>query len=155
MTTPITSFDGEHSFLSNFTYVGVHLDGVRYPSVEHAYQAAKTNIPSERYPFSSAAMTEDKRAGRDIMTSGRAKRAGRKVTLDPNFDHTKADVMRALLQQKFANPKFGAKLDATGDAELIEGNRWGDTYWGVCNGVGQNVLGRLLMDIRAERRRLT
>lgn len=152
MTNPITSFHGEHSFLSNFTYVSVELDGVRYPSVEHAYQAAKTNIPAERYPFSSAAMDDDKRNGRDIMTSGRAKRAGRKVTLDPQFDATKADVMRGLLQQKFAHPKFGALLDATGDAELIEGNTWGDRYWGVCNGTGQNVLGRLLMAIRDERR---
>lgn len=43
-------------------------------------------------------------------------------------------------------------LEATGDAELIEGNHWGDTFWGVCNGVGQNNLGKLLMAIRSENR---
>jgi predicted NAD-dependent protein-ADP-ribosyltransferase YbiA (DUF1768 family) len=41
-------------------------------------------------------------------------------------------------------------LKATGDEELVEGNWWNDTFWGVCNGVGENNLGKLLMKIRAE-----
>jgi hypothetical protein len=45
-----------------------------------------------------------------------------------------------------------ALLLATGDMELIEDNDWDDTYWGVCNGAGENNLGKLLMKIRAEAR---
>lgn len=37
-----------------------------------------------------------------------------------------------------------------GDAELIEGNTWGDRIWGVCDGVGENRLGKILMRVRAE-----
>jgi predicted NAD-dependent protein-ADP-ribosyltransferase YbiA (DUF1768 family) len=40
----------------------------------------------------------------------------------------------------------------TGDAELIEGNDWGDTFWGVCGGKGNNFLGKLLMEVRKELR---
>ena len=41
-------------------------------------------------------------------------------------------------------------LIQTGDSVLIEGNTWGDRVWGVCNGVGENRLGRILMKIRSE-----
>jgi predicted NAD-dependent protein-ADP-ribosyltransferase YbiA (DUF1768 family) len=58
--------------------------------------------------------------------------------------------MRDLLRQKFAHPELRRLLLATGDAELVEGNTWGDRFWGVCAGRGQNHLGRLLMAIRAE-----
>jgi predicted NAD-dependent protein-ADP-ribosyltransferase YbiA (DUF1768 family) len=38
----------------------------------------------------------------------------------------------------------------TGNEELCEFNTWGDTFYGVCNGVGKNILGKLLMEIRDE-----
>jgi predicted NAD-dependent protein-ADP-ribosyltransferase YbiA (DUF1768 family) len=60
--------------------------------------------------------------------------------------------MRSLLRQKFAHPSMRERLLATGDEELIEGNWWGDTFWGVCNGEGQNQLGKLLMRVRHESR---
>ncbi len=43
---------------------------------------------------------------------------------------------------------LGEQLLATGDAELIEGNTWNDTEWGICNGIGDNKLGKILMRIR-------
>ena len=49
---------------------------------------------------------------------------------------------------KFLNPDLREKLVATGDAELIEGNHWNDTCWGVCKGIGQNNLGKILMEVR-------
>lgn len=58
--------------------------------------------------------------------------------------------MEDLLRQKFSKTPLRRLLLATGEAELIEGNTWGDTYWGVCHGVGQNHLGCLLMKIRGE-----
>lgn len=58
--------------------------------------------------------------------------------------------MLDLQRQKYTVPYLREKLLATGDAELVEGNTWGDRFWGVCNGVGQNWLGRLLMQVRDE-----
>jgi hypothetical protein len=53
-----------------------------------------------------------------------------------------------ILAAKFKEPWLRDQLIATGDAELIEGNTWNDTFWGVCNGKGSNFLGKALMDIR-------
>jgi hypothetical protein len=58
--------------------------------------------------------------------------------------------MGLLLMQKFTrHPQLARELVGTGDAELVEGNTWGDEFWGVCNGRGSNQLGRLLMEVRA------
>ena len=58
--------------------------------------------------------------------------------------------MHGLLQQKFSFTVLKRQLLETGAAELIEGNYWGDRYWGVCKGVGDNWLGKLLMTVRKE-----
>jgi predicted NAD-dependent protein-ADP-ribosyltransferase YbiA (DUF1768 family) len=54
------------------------------------------------------------------------------------------------LTAKFTIPEMKDKLMATGDAYLEETNTWDDVYWGVCNGVGKNMLGRMLMYIRGK-----
>ena len=66
--------------------------------------------------------------------------------------YQKFNLMRPLLKKKFDNnhPELQQKLLATGDEELVEGNYWGDTIWGVCEGVGENHLGKMLMEIRTE-----
>ena len=85
------------------------------------------------------------------LSGGQAKRLGKRVELRPDWEDVKIDIMRQVLKSKFTqNPELKAKLIATGDAELIEGNNWNDRFWGVCNGKGQNHLGRLLMELRAE-----
>jgi predicted NAD-dependent protein-ADP-ribosyltransferase YbiA (DUF1768 family) len=56
--------------------------------------------------------------------------------------------MRTLVRRKFMDPILAVKLLGTGDAILIEGNGWGDTYWGVCKGAGLNKLGLILMETR-------
>jgi ribA/ribD-fused uncharacterized protein len=134
----ITSFSGPNRFLSNFWPAIVHLDGVDYPTVEHAYVAAKTLDTIKRAEVHRAA------------TPGEAKRIGRKLQLRPDWDDVKVQVMADLLRQKFAHPALRDMLLATGNAELIEGNTWGDRFWGQCPvGVGENHLGRLLMELRA------
>jgi len=81
---------------------------------------------------------------------------GKKITASPDFTarpdwtEVKLNEMEFVLQQKFSHPELLAMLLATGDMELIEYNDWDDTYWGVCNGVGENNLGKLLMRIREE-----
>lgn len=135
MTEPITSFSGEYRWLSNFAPSLVVFDGVVYPTVENAYQAAKTQ-QKYRDPFRHC-------------TPGQAKRLGRTVDMRADWEQVKVAVMRELIEKKFmANTKHGNMLIATGDAELIEGNTWGDRFWGVCGGVGLNILGRLLMEHR-------
>ena len=56
--------------------------------------------------------------------------------------------MRELLELKFEKEPRKTWLLTTGDRELIEENHWGNTFWGVCNGIGENNLGNLLMVVR-------
>lgn len=135
---PIESFSGRFGFLSNFSPAEVALDGIVYPTVEHAYQAAKTMSRVQRELI------------HDAKTPGNAKRFGRDVTLREDWEFVKVDVMRDLLRQKFADTYRGNMLLSTGGALLVEGNHWNDRFWGVCKGVGQNWLGRLLMEIRKD-----
>ena len=75
---------------------------------------------------------------------------GRSVSLRPDWEDIKDDVMLEGLYRKFTNDELAEWLLDTGDEELVEGNWWGDRYWGVCNGIGQNKLGKLLMKVREE-----
>lgn len=131
----IKGFRDQFSFLSNFYPAPVQLAGVIYPTVEHAYQAAKTLNPQQRQQFTSG-------------TPGEAKRLGQHISLRPDWDKAKLNIMKDLLQQKFKHPDLADKLKATGSAYLEETNTWRDTYWGVCNNQGSNHLGKLLMAIR-------
>lgn len=138
----ITSFRGPHRFLSNFYPSVVEFEGFEYPTVEHAFQAAKT-------------LDLDYRARvRTALSPGEAKALGRAAVLRRDWDHLRVGVMRDLLWKKFSRPDLSALLLATGDVPLVEGNTWGDRYWGVCAGVGENMLGRLLMETREHIRRL-
>lgn len=136
----IEQFQGEYRWLSNFWPVRVTLDGYSYPSVEHAYQASKTLDRSERLLISTA------------PSAGTAKRLGKRLKLRRDWDDVKVDVMYELLCQKFSRTELRRLLLATGDQQIIEGNSWGDTFWGVCRGEGQNHLGKLIMQIRDELR---
>lgn len=141
---PITNFRGTYEFLSNFAHSPLVYEGETYPTVEHAFQAAKTFDPEERAKVRMAA------------SPGSAKRLGRRVTLRIDWETVKYDIMLALLRQKFNDSVLCEKLLATGDAELIEGNTWGDRTWGCVEvkgkWVGKNRLGHLLMQVRAELR---
>lgn len=143
MQEKISSFEGENRFLSNF-YVGAPIAyrGESYATSEHLYQALKTQNPVEREMV------------RTCSTPGKAKRTGKKVTIRPDWNEVKDSIMRDIIRLKFEqNPAVAEMLIATGNAELIEGNFWGDTEWGVCNGVGQNKLGKLLQALRSKLRR--
>lgn len=139
----IESFSGEHRFLSNFYKLPqpIEWEGLFYPSTEHAFQAAKTLDPIQRSRIQAAS------------TPGEAKRLGRSVTLRHGWDDMRVFVMDSLLWLKFSHPILRRWLLETGDAELVEGNTWGDTFWGVCKGRGQNHLGKGLMRIRDAIRR--
>jgi N-glycosidase YbiA len=136
MTWTIDRFRGEYAFLSNFYTCKVDFEDDEYRSAEHAYQAAKTLDPTERAAIRSAA------------APGLAKVLGRKLILRSGWDDMRISVMRTILLSKFSDPELRNKLQATGNATLVECNHWDDTFWGVCRGKGQNYLGWLLMEVR-------
>ena len=74
-----------------------------------------------------------------------------KSYVSPEYFTVKVKLMFELVLEKFKqNPELKQKLLETGNQELIEGNTWNDTFWGVCNGQGQNWLGKILMLVRSE-----
>lgn len=136
---PITEFSGQYRFLSNFWSAPVTLDNVVYPTVEHAYQAAKSLDLDYRERVRLAS------------TPGKAKRLGRTAALRSNWNVIRVDIMKALVFDKFhQNTELRSLLLNTDQRELIEGNYWGDTFWGVCRGQGLNVLGKILMEVRTK-----
>lgn len=142
MSQPITSFRGQYKFLSNFAEGGHYIvgyDGDTYRTVEHAYQAAKCACAADRALFRIPG-----------LTPGQAKRMGREVRCRKDWDDIKIGVMLTLLRSKFRDPVLRKLLLDTGDCALIEGNNWGDFFWGVCGGVGKNMLGKCLMAVRSE-----
>ena len=134
----INRFDGKYFFLSNFSPSPFRIDYILFPTMEHYFQANKADNQNDYLHIAYA------------PTPGEAKRLGRKIQLRPDWEEIKDNVMLTGLRKKFADPELRSFLMSTGDEELIEGNYWGDTYWGVCNGVGQNKLGKLLMQVREE-----
>ena len=140
----IAEFKGKYRFLSNF-HVDQRFDVVvrgrntRALSGEHAYQACKA--------------VHDSDAARilDATTPGKAKRLGRRAEMRGDWDAVKVAVMRHVLEAKFApDSALAAELVATGDAILVEGNTWNDTFWGVASVGRENWLGYLLMARRSE-----
>lgn len=135
----IDRFDGEYYFLSNFYPSPVTMYGEVYPTVEHAFQAAKCLYPNDRWRIRHAPYPNE------------AKRIGRGVALVDRWDELRVPIMTELVRRKFeGNSQLRYLLLATTPHELVEGNTWGDRFWGVYQGVGENHLGKILMQIREE-----
>jgi ribA/ribD-fused uncharacterized protein len=137
-------FRGRMSFLSNFWPVLVKMEGDYYPTVEHAYQAAKTIDPLERDKIRCA------------YGAGEAKKMGRLVKMRPGWNEMRIPLMADLLKQKFQNPDLRRRLLEVQEDPIVEGNYWHDNFWGACqcqacqgNAVPPgNILGMLLTEIR-------
>lgn len=133
----IKEFQGDYRWLSNFAIQAIIFEGKSYPATENAYQAAKTVIDAERVQF-------------ETMTPGQAKRTGKIVTMRSDWDSVKLSIMEEVTRKKYQHDPFKSKLLETGDKEIQEGNTWNDTFWGICNGEGENNLGKIIMKIRGE-----
>ena len=134
----IKGFFGEYRFLSNFYLSEVEFEGMKYRSSEAAYQAAKTLDLSIRDKFRT-------------LSPKLSKELGKKMQLSEDWESVKDDTMYRIVYEKFASNKYlKDKLLETKDLYLEETNNWGDTYWGVCDGVGSNKLGHTLMRVRLE-----
>lgn len=149
MKDPIVNFQG--TVFSNFSYSTVTYEGVDYPSVEHAYQAAKFLDPEIRKEILSQSLpSEAKTMGRNLAMLTRA-----------DWKEVNVGIMEGLLRQKFTRAIPKRMLISTYPVDLIEGNWWHDVFWGVCDGsrkascnnhkpYGENNLGKLLMKIRKQ-----
>lgn len=126
----------EFEFLSNFYPCKIVVNGVEYPSVEHAFQSEKTVLDFE------------KEAIRLAKNPAIAKKLGKKVCLRSGWEENKVSIMENLVRQKFENPVLAKKLQKTKGLKLEESNSWGDYFWGTCGGTGKNMLGKILMKIR-------
>lgn len=143
----IMQFRDEFEFLSNFYLHPIVYNGKDWKTSEHAYQAAKTLVAAEIQKIA------------DAPSPGRAKRFGGPpekggiVTLRQDWKTVRVPIMYDILSEKFSDPQLEERLLATGQLKLVEGNTWNDTFWGVDirTGVGQNMLGRLLMRIREDK----
>ncbi len=140
----IKGFFGEYSFLSNFFKCpnGIYFNNIVFPSTENAYQSFKF---SEKYAkaFAQLTATQSKELAKMIKDKDKS------GYNDDDWRKKKKDIMFGLVFQKFTNDlDFKKKLIDTKDKYLEESNSWGDQYWGVCNGVGENNLGKILMRVR-------
>lgn len=131
----------DYGFLSNFFPAPTMLDGVIYPTSEHAYMAAKTENLEERKAILAC------------KTAKEAKEAGKKVTLRPDWDHGLRDhyMLLVVFDKFWRNPQLRRRLKETGDRYLEETNHWNDLHFGVDyqTGQGENMLGKILMRVRA------
>ena len=133
---PIEVFRDSYAFLSNFYRKPIVVGNVTYLTAEHYFQSCKCQSRADFLWVIEA------------PTPAEAKRRGRQVVMCDDWEQRKEDVMRQVLKHKFADEDLRRRLLDTGRARLIEGNSWGDMYWGVCRGKGKNRLGVLLMELR-------
>jgi hypothetical protein len=135
----ILEFKNEYAFLSNFYYSPFIINDINYLTNEHFYQANKT-VNKDEFQYVL-----------DSDTPAIAKRRGKEINIDPNWDNIKNRVMYIGVYNKFTqNNKLKYMLINTENAELIEGNYWNDRYWGIClkTNEGENHLGKILMSVR-------
>jgi ribA/ribD-fused uncharacterized protein len=141
----IYGFSGKFRWLSNFADCEVvDYMGITYPTTENAYQAAKFKFKDTRLKFVD-------------MTPAAAKHAGKewKHLMRNDWHDVSLGIMKDLNKQKFQQEPYKALLLNTDGLYIEETNTWGDTFWGVCMGNGENHLGLILMEIREELLRAT
>lgn len=135
----IRRFKGRYKWLSNFYPCEILFQDKVFPSVEHAYMSAKNPDPEWQ-----AFCTDFSVPARKI------KEMSRSLELVENWYDIRISVMRECLREKFSQEPFRSLLLETGEEFIQEGTYWGDTFWGVDipTNVGENHLGRLIMEIR-------
>ena len=141
----ILGFFGEYRFLSNFHLCDIEVDGIVYPSTEHAYMAMKSSDRNVRLQFSVDANT--------VLTPKEARALGQKIKIVGNWNDIKVHIMYIVNKAKYTTHlPLKEQLLSTGDRYLEETNWWYDTFWGVDvrTKEGQNNLGKVLMRIRSE-----
>lgn len=129
-------FRYEYYFLSNMYPCKIKLGKYTFSCAEAAFQAAK--CPARVSEF----------IGIDGYA---AKKLGRKVELRSDWNEVKLNFMERIVRAKFnQHPELKEKLINLDCPTIVEDNNWGDTFWGVCNGKGENHLGKILTKLKEE-----
>jgi hypothetical protein len=151
-TGVIAKFEGEYSFLSNFHQSEFVWRGQAFQSGEHAFQYAKGYHIPDSYLKD---MTDYFDSVIAAPTPAKAKYLGRAVNIDvKSWDAQRITYMREIIHEKFYQCQLAGPLINTGACLLVEGNDWGDKFWGRCldkttgKMVGLNTLGTILMEER-------
>lgn len=134
----IHKFKGEYDFLNNRFGCSFMWQGIRFNSVETAFQASKCEDEAERKLFSR-------------LSVEKAAMKGGQITPSPEWEERKLETMMSIQIAKFIqNPSLMKRLIATGNCKIINGNNKQETYWGVdlYSWKGENNLGKILMTIR-------
>jgi ribA/ribD-fused uncharacterized protein len=141
MTTRSFSKSDTHREFSNFAAFPIELDGERWPTSEHCYQAQKFTEPELQARIRAAPKPI---AAKKIAETHRNK-------IRPDWDAVKDDVMYRVVRRKFeTHAELRELLRATGNEDIVEVAPT-DYYWGVgSDGTGQNKLGLIIERIRRE-----
>lgn len=153
----INQFRGENYFLSNMYIVDKPLlthDEIYVPTSEHFYMSSRFKRKKDRVAVAHARAEDgDER----IFADGLAAKDLAHKLIDAGKPHFKTPyervqlMHRAIFTKFITNPDLAYKLIETGKEQLVEGNSWGDRFWGVSpvdNGTGNNYLGIILMNVR-------
>lgn len=143
----IYGFNGPNRYLSNFF---IEPDGTH---VEGEYQRAKCRVSWERDRFHLPPFAGSNKLRQEMpmMSPDHCKRQGLTVHLREDWEDVKVDIMLFYVTKKFKDhPQLAEQLRQTRGLYLEETNHWRDTFWGVCNGKGLNMLGAILMQVRDE-----
>lgn len=136
----IGSFRGEYNFLSNMHDCQINHLGHMFNSVEHAYMFSKNPLDKD---WLNKCLT---------LSASEIKKQSKSIKLRDDWNDVRLPIMFGLLKQKFSKEPFRSRLINTGNENIVEGNSWGDIFWGVdikkTPNIGENWMGRLLMDIR-------
>lgn len=142
---PVDFYEREFYPLSNFSSFEIVWHGLKFSTSEQAYHWMK-------FPDRADCQMSIRRAtsAHEAFKRAEALRSCRR----PDWDAVKVDVMRTIIRTKADQHEYvRRKLLETGDRPLIEGS-WRDDYWGIGpNGDGQNMLGKLWMELRANLRK--
>lgn len=138
---PIKGFRGQYRWLSNFSECNFQRKGIKYPTVEHAYQAAKLEMRDrEIFIKENPSPFEAKRNWKnyELMWS------------PEEWDKFKFMIMHDLIDIKFNFLYYKNRLLKTEDRYIEETNNWGDSYWGfdINQNRGENNLGHIIMMVR-------
>lgn len=143
--TQVFFYEQDFYVLSNFSAFTLQWKGRRFDTSEAAYHFEKFKDHAAGYAL---AIHEAPSAHEAFKIAERFKADRR-----PDWDDVKVGIMRDILRAKVDQHEYvRRKLLATGTRELIE-DSWRDDFWGWGpNRDGQNMLGKLWMEVRAELR---
>lgn len=139
MTINFHLANGDYGCFSNFSRHPVYLKNKRWPTSEHYFQAQK---------FAETKHEEEVRLTSKPMKAAEMGR-DRKRPLRNDWEKVKDDIMREAVMAKFTQLKdLTGILLGTDDAMIIE-HTANDRYWADGgDGTGQNMLGKILMEVR-------